>query len=153
MKSPRGSHAAKLPAPHRALVHGTFALSWVSGAVVFWARTWGRTEGPFGPERSWVEGPARAVHGLAAGLCVAAVGTLLTRHVPAGWATGQRRPSAIALLTPVLGLALTGWGLYYTGHEGLRRILEYAHAALGLALPLPLLWHARRTPVAGRSGV
>lgn len=153
MKHARGSHAAKLPAAHRALAHGAFALSWVSGAVVLWARYWGRGEGPFGPERSWIEAPARAVHGLAAGLCLLAVGSLLTRHVPAGWATGQRRPSALLLLAPVAGLALSGWGLYYTGHEGLRRALEIAHAVLGFLLPLPLLVHARRAAVAGRPGV
>lgn len=153
MKNARGSHAAKLPAAHRALVHGVFALSWVSGAVVLWARYWGRSEGALGLERHWIESPARSLHGLSAGLCLLAVGSLLTRHVPAGWATGQRRPSALLLLAPVAGLALSGWGLYYTGHDGLRRALELAHAALGFLLPLPLLVHARRAAVAGRPGV
>jgi hypothetical protein len=153
VKHARGAHAAKLPAIHRALVHGAFALSWLSGAVVLWARYWGRGEGAFGPERSWVESPARALHGFSAGLCLLAVGSLLTRHVPAGWATGQRRPSAVLLLAPVVGLALSGWGLYYAGHEGLRRVLEIAHAVLGFLLPVPILWHARRATVAGRAGV
>jgi hypothetical protein len=154
VKHGRGSHAAKLPAAHRALAHAAFALSWVSGAVVLWARYWGRGEGPFGPER---HPGSRPPPGLSTGwrrvsACLA-VGSLLTRHVPAGWATGQRRPSAILLLAPVAGLALSGWGLYYAGHEGLRRVLEIAHAALGFLLPLPLLVHARRAAVAGRPGV
>ncbi len=76
---------------------------------------------------------------------IAAFGSLLPAHLPAGWTSQRNRWSGIGLIAILAILVATGWFLHFFifGYEwqyGLRR----THWVLGL-IPLVLLpWHSRR---------
>lgn len=137
---------AKLPLWHRLGVILSLAGAWGTGVVVLWARYFGRRDGPFGLQNHWIEFPARAAHGFVVLLFLLALGSLVPLHIGAGWRTGSRRNSALALVVPAILLIVTGWGIYYAGGETLRQGLSWTHSALGVSL-LPLLFlHSRQKP-------
>lgn len=143
---PHQTLSAKLPLWHRRGLTVAIAAAWGSGAVLLWALYFGRREGTFGLENHWVEFPARSFHGLVAYVCLLALGSLVPFHFRAGWTSGIRRTSALTMAIGATLLILTGWGLYYTGGDALRRGLSLTHSGMGLLL-LPLFFiHSRRKP-------
>ncbi|MBL8023819.1 MAG: hypothetical protein JNK54_06000 [Elusimicrobia bacterium] len=135
---------ARLPLWQRVGLLSAVGGVWVTGVLWFWARYFGRREGPFGLESHWGEFSARAAHGFTALLFLVAVGSLVPFHFRTGWETGTKRLSSLSLALVTVILVLTGWGLYYAGGEVLRRTLSTTHNALGF-LVLPLFFiHSRR---------
>jgi hypothetical protein len=119
---------------HRRLLYCTLAVLFVSGAS--WALSHHLTI------RSYPGEPAlMKIHGAAAMVALVLIGALLAAHVPAGWRLRRSRPSGMAMLIAAGLLAASGWLLYYLGDETAREVSSYAHLALGLALPVALLFH------------
>jgi len=75
-------------------------------------------------------------------------GTLLPLHIRRGWRARVNRGTGVVMVAAFCLLIATGYGLYYAGGEQLRRATALAHDALGLGLPLLLVWHIVR----GRAG-
>lgn len=145
----KGIHGPKLPRWHRFGLTLVLGAAWGTGLTLLWARYFGRHEGPLGPETHWLESPARTAHGLAIFLVLLALGTLVPSHFQAGWRTGTRRRSALAMAGTAATMILTGWGLYYASNESFRQGLSWTHSALGLLL-FPLFFlHSRRRPSGG----
>jgi hypothetical protein len=118
--------------------------AWGTGAVLLWARYFGRSEGAFGVENHWLESPARAIHGFVILLVLLALGSLAPNHFVSGWRTGARRSSALVLAGGAVIMILTGWGLYYVAHDTVRQGMSWTHSALGL-LMLPFFFlHSRQ---------
>jgi hypothetical protein len=68
-------------------------------------------------------------------------GLLWSVHVNPGWAGGKRRRSGAVLVGLLLWLILSGYLLYYVGHERLRSVTSLLHWSLGLVSPVPFLLH------------
>lgn len=135
---------ANLPLWQKRAVIGAVGAAWVSGAALFLIKTFGQTQNEFGFQRHALETPLRAAHGGAMMLVLAAVGSVMAVHIWAGWDTGLRRRSALALIGTALVLAATGWGHYYLSNETGRVWIGWIHTALGIGL-VPLFWiHSRR---------
>lgn len=89
------------------------------------------------------------IHGAATLFGMAVVGGLWGTHVLRAWADGRHRLSGGSLLGLWLGLALSGYGLYYVADEGWRAAISGLHIAAGSGLPLALVIHIL-TSVAAR---
>jgi hypothetical protein len=77
------------------------------------------------------------VHGILAYAALAAIGSLLGRHVPAGLETGRKVNTGIATLIFTGVLGATGLLLYYAGGEETRALSSLAHQIVGgAAIPL-----------------
>lgn len=138
--------------PRRAL-YAAIALLWGT-AGAWWLLGEGTIGG--GMASSWSDGRPRllAAHGFAAGLFLLLVGSLWTAHLRPAWRARGHRWSGVALLAIVLGLALSGWGLYYLGEERWREGALWAHGLLGWPLPALVGGHlvaARRRERARRA--
>src|SRR5258705_2607891 len=74
------------------------------------------------------------VHGAFAMLALAAFGSALALHVPAGWLASARRASGLALVVATGLLATTGYLLYYAGNDALRDWNVWFHLGAGVAV-------------------
>lgn len=81
------------------------------------------------------------VHGGAAMLSLMLLGALVPLHVYAAWASGSSRRTGALMLAFNAVLIATAFGLYYIGHEGLRRWTGTLHAFIGFGLPVLLAAH------------
>ncbi len=84
------------------------------------------------------------LHGAAAMLSLLLLGSMLSGHVLAGWASARNRASGVTMLLLAGALVVTGYLLYYAGGEELRLGASLAHLAAGAALPVVVLAHALR---------
>jgi hypothetical protein len=81
------------------------------------------------------------VHGAFAMLALAAFGSALALHVPAGWLAAARRVSGLALVFATCVLAATGYLLYYAGSDALRDWSVWLHLGAGVAVCVAFAWH------------
>jgi hypothetical protein len=81
------------------------------------------------------------IHGAAAMATLVLLGTLLARHVPAGWGAGGNRTSGLALLAAALWLVVTGYALYYAGGDLLRDFAAQTHFWVGLGVAVAFVVH------------
>ncbi len=82
-----------------------------------------------------------AIHGAAAMIFLVVFGVLIPTHIKKGRAAGKNLASGHTLIAVTVGLAVTGYGLYYSGNETLRAWTSAAHSILGLGSPLLIAWH------------
>lgn len=68
-------------------------------------------------------------------------GSLLPTHVVPAWRRGRDLASGAALITLVVLLTLTGYGLYYAGSEEWRALTSRIHWVAGLASLVAVAWH------------
>lgn len=92
------------------------------------------------PAEPW----AMRLHGAATLLGMAVFGGVWGNHVLGAWERERHRLSGGTMVGLWLGLALSGYGLYYLADEGWRELADWAHIALGLVLPLGLAVHVLR---------
>jgi hypothetical protein len=123
---------------------GTLALTGAAWLAVHWLLGAGAGELPH-PAEAWL----MRVHGAAMFLALFTSGLLAGGHVGQGWRWsgrhrlhGQRR-TGLFLCAGLALLVLSGYALYYLVPEALRDALGLGHAALGIAMLLALVWHAR----------
>ena len=72
------------------------------------------------------------VHGGFAMAALAAIGSLLASHLPAGWRAREHLASGLSLLASAALLIVTGYLLYYASGEVFRSTNAYAHIAIGV---------------------
>ena len=120
----------KLSPAHRRWLHGTSAMLFLSGAA------WLLVPRSLG---SWM---LRA-HGAAAMVFLVVFGMLLPTHIRASLTARKNLRSGYALIALIAALALSGYLLYYAGHELARSVVSWLHTGLGLASPAVLWWHLR----------
>lgn len=82
-----------------------------------------------------------AVHLITAFVLVAAVGALWAVHMQRGWRMKRNRVTGSLLIATLIGLGLTGAGIYYFGDESLSKWSSLVHAMLGVVIVLVLWWH------------
>lgn len=134
----------RLSTRHRAWFHGTFAVLFLSGAGWWVLHRWFQAETEFGPQPQPGQRWLILLHGAAAMLALVIVGTLVPLHLKRGWRLRLNRANGVMLVSFVVLLIFSGYGLYYAGGENLRAGASFAHTALGLAFPAALLWHIVR---------
>jgi len=84
---------------------------------------------------------AMKIHGAAAMAVLVLIGMLLTGHIRFAWRARRNRANGSIFVTVLALLVITGYGLYYAGGERLRAWTSWIHLAVGLALPIFLLFH------------
>ena len=116
-------------------------LAWLTVHYLHWpAASLPAMEGLPSPWEPWL----MRAHGAAVMVALFVVGAMSSTHVVRGWRLHRRVPSGVALLSLLALLTLSAYGLYYVVSDAGREALGLAHAAVGLAMVLTLLWHRRR---------
>jgi hypothetical protein len=131
----------RLSVTHKRLVYAAFALTWVSGALWLVFHYFLGIEGAFGTEPHTLEKWWLRLHGLAAMLALAAIGSLATHHMRLAWSRNRNRATGLFLLLLLAWLALTGYALYYFLSDENAAWLPLLHWTAGLTLPLFLAGH------------
>jgi len=120
---------------------------WLSGGLWllyhYFVPSQGVFPGPHPLEPWWLR-----LHGAFAFVSIWVLGLLWSVHVTPGWAGGKRRRSGAAVVGLLLWLILSGYLLYYLGHERLRSVTSLLHWSLGLLFPLSFLLHRVASPSA-----
>lgn len=83
-------------------------------------------------------------HGAAALGSVFLAGHLYASHIRPAWRSRRRRGSGLTLCAVILTLILSGYLLYYAGGDELRDLVANLHLWIGVAAPLPFLFHLFR---------
>jgi hypothetical protein len=126
---------------HRRLIYLAVTLLWISGGLWWY---WQISNSPDDLLEAGVRSRqtlALRVHGAAAILFLVVFGTLFPIHMRSGWRQKKNRASGGFLVSVLLALIATGWGLYYIGYEALRPAMSFVHTYLGLLLPLIIYLH------------
>jgi hypothetical protein len=134
----------RLGARHRRLLHGGFALLWVSGALWLMFHYFFQTNGEFGPAQHPLEIWWLRLHGLMAMLALALVGSLAPNHIRLAWSRRRNLSTGLPMLGLAVWLAATGYALYYFSSDANENWLPLLHWSVGLALPASLIAHVRR---------
>lgn len=131
----------KLSRRHRLWLHGTIAALFLTGVVWWLLHAFVKVETDFGPRAHPLESWSLKLHGLAAMLSLVVIGALIPIHVRRGWHARRNRLHGGILVTTLVLLTLSGYGLYYSGLDTLREISSWAHRVLGLLLPAIIVLH------------
>jgi len=114
---------------------------WLSGALWLIFHYFEQQKTEFGPAPHPLEHWWLALHGLFGFAALWTFGMLWSSHVVGAWKTKRHRVSGSIVFAVLLILIVTGYLLYYlVGDESLS-LVALAHWAIGLALPIPFLWH------------
>src|SRR5215831_10550581 len=89
-------------------------------------------------------GPLLAIHGIAAYAALVAYALVGHAHLRTGWRVPALRTAALALLTTIAVLAVTGIGFYYVASEDAMPLIRWTHVAAGALLPCWLALHIVR---------
>ncbi len=123
----------------RQAVYISMGLLWVSGTM--WLLAHYALPLPEEAARHPLEPWAMRVHGAATLFGMAVLGALWGTHVLRAWNENRHRLSGGTLLGLWLGLALSGYGLYYLADEDWRAAISWLHIGAGSGLPLALAIH------------
>jgi hypothetical protein len=114
---------------------------WLSGGLWLLFHYFMQSRGEFAPAPHPLEPWWLKLHGAFALGAIWVFGLLWGLHVAPGWAGTKRRQSGGALVGLILWLTLSGYLLYYLGHEQLRGITSLLHWSLGLLIPALFCLH------------
>lgn len=117
------------------------ALLLASGLAWLVLDTMFTVEGEFGPAKHPLQAWMLRAHGAFAMAMLVAFGSLLPNHVRPLWNARRNRGAGVALFALMLGLALTGYLLYYLGDEAWRVLTARIHWIGGVALALVFPLH------------
>lgn len=143
----------KLSRLHQAVLYGTFAVLFLTGAAWFALNdglAWLGYDGAGHPLSPFL----LAVHGAAAMAALLVLGSLIPQHVKRAWSERRNRFTGGLMFSTQVLLVVTGYALYYAGDEGMRGVADVLHLAIGLGFPLFLVWHVvvgRRRAAARRA--
>ena len=121
----------------RLWLYASAVLLWASGTAWLFAHY-------FQSARSYPAGLAAAsmkIHGAAAMLLLVLAGVVVALHAPGAWRERKNRGSGLVMAAALIGLAVTGYLLYYAGGETARSLASVGHWLPGLVLPVIGLWH------------
>ena len=129
---------------HKRALYAVFLALWASGALWLLFHYFLRVAGEFGESAHPLETWWLRLHGLAAFASLVAIGSVLPVHARRGWQLRRNRRTGVAMKLWLLGLAATGYALYYFASEANDAWLPPIHWIAGLALPLAGRMHIRR---------
>ena len=129
----------RLAMPHRRSLYLVIFLLWFSGLLWLILRGFSGAPQPGQACEQWSP-VLMEIHGGVAFIFLWFLGSLLV-HMRRGLFLKRNRFSGLSMLSVVLFLTFTGWGLYYFGDENLRRLTSLAHWIVGLGLPFLLTLH------------
>ena len=118
---------------------------WLSGGLWLLFHYFVQSRGDFAQRPHRLEPWWLTLHGAFAFGAIWVFGLLWGAHVTPGWAGGERRRSGTLVVGFCLWLILSGFLLYYLGHERLRAVTSLLHWSPGLLLPVPFFLHRLRT--------
>ena len=128
----------RLKGLQRYFLYAVLALLFVSGiAWAYWNYLAALPADFEANSKAWT----MKIHGAAAMAVLVLIGMLLTGHVRFAWRARRNRANGSIFVTVFALLIITGYGLYYAGGEKLRTWTSWIHLAVGLALPIFLLFH------------
>jgi len=133
---------------HLRWVYASCALLFASGALWLLFHYFIHVHGELGDGPHPLEAWWLRLHGAAAMLVLAVLGSLLPIHIRRGWHQRKNLLAGSVLAALALLLIFSGYALYYFGSEETRPWISAFHWVLGLGAPLLLLWHivsGRRT--------
>ena len=136
---------------HLRWVYASGIALFASGALWLLFHYFVHVHGEFGERPHALEVWWLRLHGAAAMLMLAVLGSLLPVHVRRGWHQRKNLVAGSTLATLALLLIISGYALYYFGSEETRPWISAFHWLLGLGAPLLLIWHiisGRRTRAA-----
>ena len=117
------------------------ALLWLSGSAWLLLHYYGQVQGEFGIETNPLEPWFLRLHGLVLIPALLSFGGLFIVHIPKGWSDASQRVAGVSLTVIFSILILSGYLLYYVGHEAVRDWTSIIHWAIGLGSPLVFIWH------------
>lgn len=123
---------------HERWLYAAGAALWITGSAWLVSHFELESDGLPAPSEAWW----MRAHGAALIVFLVLIGALLPYHVLPGWRQPRNRVSGIVMLSVVLLLTLTGYGLYYAAGESLRGWLSTVHWAVGLCAAGLLAAHA-----------
>jgi len=123
----------------RAAAYALVAALFVTGGT-WWMLDW---VGALAVGSAWRQTGAYLlmVHGGASMLFLLLLGALIPLHIGVAWPSRRNRKTGLITLAATGVLVATAFGLYYVGHEALRRWTGVVHATVGFALPAALAAH------------
>lgn len=124
-----------------AWTYAVAALLLVTGLGWWWLDRFGRVAGEFGEEAHPWAPTVLMLHGLAAGVFLVILGSLIPHHALRAYRARANRISGLSVVALNAALAGSGYALYYAGGETFRAWAARCHLWLGVALPLLLLAH------------
>lgn len=126
---------------HLRWVYASCVLLFASGALWLLFHYFIHVHGEFGERPHALEVWWLRLHGAAAMLVLAVLGSLLPIHVRRGWHQRKNLLAGSILAALALLLIASGYALYYFGSEETRPWISAFHWLLGLGAPLLLVWH------------
>lgn len=140
-RAPRAGESIRLERWHRHAVYAVTGLLVVSGVAWLVLHTWLTQQGEFGEHAHPLEPWMLRVHGAAAMVALALLGSLIPIHVRRAWSIRRNVGLGIALSSLFAVLVVSGYLLYYAGGEETRAVISLLHWTIGLAVPALLAWH------------
>jgi hypothetical protein len=140
---------------HLRWVYASGIVLFASGALWLLFHYFVQVHGELGDRPHALEAWWLRLHGAAAMLMLAVLGSLLPIHVRRGWHQRKNLVPGISLSALALLLIISGYALYYFGSEETRPWISVFHWVLGLGAPLLLVWHivsGRRAQAAKHPG-
>jgi hypothetical protein len=128
----------------RVILYVASVLLFVSGVVWELFDRFVTVSTQIGPIKHPAEAWVLRAHGAAALVSVFLCGHLYASHIRPAWRSRRKRGSGLALCATIVALIFSGYLLYYAGGEELRDWVAGTHLWIGVAAPLPFLFHLFR---------
>jgi hypothetical protein len=129
---------------HRLSMYAVIAVLFISGALWLVVHYLLAVEGEYGRVPHPLEHPAVIFHGACAMFGLFFVGSLLNLHMRRAHRAKRNRLSGWGMIAAMLGLTVTGFGLYYLSSDASHALWSWSHSVIGLGLPPLLVWHIVR---------
>lgn len=126
---------------HRRSIYASLLLLLSSGSVWLIVRYFMRPVGQFGATIHPLEPWAMRLHGGAAMLVLFFLGSLMNAHIRRAIKAGRNLASGLSLLSLIVVLVVSGFGLYYLADEDSRKLWSLSHWIIGLAAAATFILH------------
>ena len=127
--------------PLRGAFYGSFGILLISGVVWLYSYFFLSERTDYGTIPSSYEAWSMQVHGAAVPVFLIIFGWLFPTHITRAYRARKNAVSGLVLLASMLWLILTGYLLYYCGHEGTRRLSSVTHSVIGVSVVIILALH------------
>ncbi len=111
----------------------------ISGIAWIVTNSFFYSESDYGITPSTLEPIFLSVHGIIAPIFLIAFGALFPTHISKAYKAKANLKNGLSLLAIIFILIITGYLLYYTGSDGIRRYSSLIHSVLG-ALLVPAIY-------------
>lgn len=146
----------RLSQGHERWLYAIGGLVFLSGLGWLIAHYFFAASAEFGDAHAASEPLWLRLHGAAAMAALVIFGSLLPGHMARAWSLRQNHRSGVFMLSIIMLLVLTSYGLYYAGDEEIRPWISAVHWIVGIIAAAGLVLHVRlgkRSVRRKRSGV